>query len=343
MTKINLTGMSLDELEDFVQSIQEKPFRSKQLFAWLYRKDATSFDEMSDLSKRLRLRLNEIACIGTLAEVKTIRSTLSATQKFLFQLSDGERVESVYIPEGNRQTICLSSQVGCALGCTFCTTGKMKFRRNLETWEIISQLQAIQRKLKVNITNVVIMGMGEPFLNYENVIRACHLMNHPDGPAIGHRRIVISTSGIVPAIRRYADEKQPFKLAISLNAPTDYQRDQIMPINKKYPLRELINAAKYYSKKSRLRITFEYVLIADFNDRDQDALQLRQLLKNIPYKINIIPYNESSEKWERPSEERINRFVNALSDMNAVVSVRWSKGADIQAACGQLVAEYVNG
>jgi len=330
--------MSLTELEEFALSIQERPFRAKQLFAWIYRKNVTSFGEMSDLSGALRLRLNDIAFIGSLTERKMVRSTLSATQKFLFQLYDKTHIESVHITEGKRQTICLSSQVGCALGCTFCATGGMGFRRNLEVWEMMAQLLTIQRKLKVNITNVVIMGMGEPFLNYDNVIRACYLMNHPDGLAIGHRRIVISTSGIVPAIRRYADEKQPFKLAISLNAPTDDQRNQIMPINKKYPLQELLNVARYYVKKSRLRITFEYVLISDFNDRLQDAHRLRQLLRDFPCKINLIPYNVSSEKWCRPSEDRINRFIDTLRDMNAVVSIRWSKGSDIDAACGQLAA-----
>jgi 23S rRNA (adenine2503-C2)-methyltransferase len=213
----------------------------------------------------------------------------------------------------------------------------MEFYRNLESWEIIEQFLAIQRLLKVSISNVVIMGMGEPLLNYEAVIRACHLLNHPDGPAVGHRKIVISTSGIVPQIQRFATEHQPFKLAISLNAATDAQRCQIMPIARKYPIAELMAAARDYARLSRLRVTFEYVLLAGFNDQPKDATNLKNLVHGLPCKINLIPYNNIQNPGQVPDNAAVNQFFSYFKDFPAIVSVRWSKGTDIQAACGQLV------
>ncbi|MBN1349802.1 23S rRNA (adenine(2503)-C(2))-methyltransferase RlmN [candidate division KSB1 bacterium] len=339
MKKTNLTGLTADEIEKFVVSLGEKRFRAKQLYSWIYTRLATQFDEMTNLSKDFRARLNEVATIATLEKVKSIRSSESNTQKFLFKLNDGAQIESVFIPEPRRKTVCLSSQVGCALGCQFCATATLGFKRDLKRREIIAQLMAIMREVDEDITNVVFMGMGEPFLNYDEVIAACRLMNHPDGLAVGNRRIVISTCGIVPAIRRFADENQPFKLAISLNAPTDELRNRIMPINKKYPLSTLISAARYYSLKARFRVTFEYVLIAGVNDSVQDARMLRKLLSGFPCKINLIPLNPFSPDWKRPSEDQVNRFAAEFYDMHAVVSVRWSRGADIQAACGQLAAK----
>jgi 23S rRNA (adenine2503-C2)-methyltransferase len=334
----NLKGLTLDELRDFVTALGEKSFRATQLFAWIYRRNGVAFDEMTDISRPFRARLAESATIGALTGVNSITSPNADAQKFLFQLPDGNHVESVLISEDKRQTVCLSSQVGCALGCKFCATATLGFTRNLAVWEILDQFLAIQRLTRVEITNVVIMGMGEPLLNYENVIKACQLLNHPDGPAVGHRKIVISTCGIVPAIIRFADERQPFKLAISLNAPTNTQRNEIMPINKKYPLEQLMDAARYYARKSRLRVTFEYVLLNDFNDRPQDAVELKKLLSGIPCKINLIPYNEIGQDARRPANERIDRFYRHFLDYPAVVSVRWSKGVDIEAACGQLAA-----
>lgn len=338
LTKTNLKGLNLDELREYVTSLGEKSFRATQLFAWIYRRNAVAFDEMTDISRTFRARLAESATLGALSLVQSTASPNADAQKFLFQLADGYHVESVLISDDSRQTVCLSSQVGCALGCKFCATATLGFTRNLAAWEILDQLLAIQRLTQVEITNVVIMGMGEPLLNYENVIKACQLLNHPDGPAVGHRKIVISTSGIVPGIIRFADEQQPFKLAISLNAPTNSQRNEIMPINKKYPLEQLMDAARYYARKSRLRITFEYVLLNEFNDRPEDALALKKLLSGIPCKINLIPYNEIGRDPRRPAAERINQFYSHFLDYPAVVSIRWSKGTDIAAACGQLAA-----
>ncbi|MDZ7262160.1 MAG: 23S rRNA (adenine(2503)-C(2))-methyltransferase RlmN [candidate division KSB1 bacterium] len=336
MNNIKLIGLNLEELERFVLTINEKRFRASQLFAWLYRKAATNFEEMTDLSRGLRAKLTQLAEIGNLTLVKSVHSTSSGVLKFLFELPDGLRIESVFIPEGKRKTLCLSTQVGCALACRFCATGKMGFKRNLTAGEIVGQILFIKRHLETEITNVVLMGMGEPFLNYENVIKACSLMSHPDGLAIGHRKIVISTSGIVPEMVRLADEGHKYRLAISLNAATDEVRNRLMPINRKYPLSELINAAKYYWHKIRLRPTFEYILLAGYNDRTRDAYELRRLVENIPCKINLIPYNHIHGEFQRPTESQILKFAEALYPLSAPVIIRWSKGDDIDAACGQL-------
>lgn len=336
MKKINMTGMTLDEMESLMDSIGQPQYRAAQLFNWIYKRGIVSFHEMTNFAKSLRQQLDELAEIGYVSIEKQATSTDGQTQKFLFKLKDGLCVESVFMIDGKRRTVCLSSQVGCALGCSFCATGKMGFKRNLSAGEIIDQLLAIQRILQVEATNIVIMGMGEPFLNYDEIIKACEIISHDKGIAIGTRKITISTSGILPGIKRFADEGQRFKLAISLNVAEDEMRSHIMPINKKYPLNELINAAKYYAAKSRHRITFEYVMIAGVNDRLEDALKLSKLIAGLKCKINIIPYNSIDEGLLPPSEETINSFIRPFLNMNVVISVRRSKGADIGAACGQL-------
>jgi len=336
MEKINLKGMTLSELENFVKDVGIEPYRARQIFQWIYNKNVTSFEEMTNLSKWLRKKIAEKAEIPILKILRLNRSTKSGTIKFLFQLPDGKAVESVYMPDGSRRTVCVSSQVGCALQCRFCQTGKMGFKRNLKVWEIVDQVLAIERELKVNVTNIVLMGMGEPFHNYENVIRAAELFSHPEGLAIGQRKITISTSGLVPAIRRFTRENRRFKLAISLNATTDSVRSYLMPINKKYPLSELLDAVREYSSVSRNRVTFEYVLISGKNDSVEDARRLQRLLDGIRCKINLIPYNPTLLEFSAPDEETINRFIQELLDFPAPVTVRRSNGDDIDAACGQL-------
>ena len=336
MKKINITGMILEEMESLVESIGQPKYRAAQLFNWIYKRAILSFHEMTNFAKSLRQKLADLAEIGYISVEKQVTSTDDQTTKFLFKLRDGLFIESVFMIEGKRRTVCLSSQVGCALGCSFCATGKMGFRRNLSAGEIIDQLLVIQRTLNVEVTNIVIMGMGEPFLNYDEVIKACDIISHDKGIAIGKRKITISTSGIVPAIKRFADEGLRYKLAISLNTADDVKRSQIMPINKKYPLNELINAAKYYAAKSRHRITFEYVMIDGLNDGIDDALKLAKLIKGLQCNINIIPYNAVDGQQGPPSEETINAFIRPLLNMNVVISVRRSKGVDIGAACGQL-------
>ncbi len=342
MNKTNVTGMTLEQMGFFIESIGQPKYRSAQLFNWIYKRTVQSFDEMTNFSKSLRQQLDNLAEIGYVSVEKQMISADGQTTKFLFKLKDNLCVESVFMIEGKRRTVCLSSQVGCALGCSFCATGKMGFQRNLSAGEIVDQLLAIQRTLNVEVTNIVIMGMGEPFLNYDEVIKACDIISHDKGIAIGKRKITISTSGIVPAIKRFADEGQRYKLAISLNAATNEIRNELMPVNKKYPLNELINAAKYYIANSRHRITFEYVIIDGLNDDIDDALRLAKLINGLKCKINIIPYNSIDEKQKPPSEETINAYIRPFLNLNVVISVRRSKGGDIGAACGQLFHNHKN-
>ncbi len=336
MSKIELKGMTVGEIQEALVPLGVEPYRARQIFQWIYNKNATSFEEMTNLSKSLRQKLSEKAKILTLSPISVRHSSESGTVKFLFRLPDGNAVESVYIPDQKRRTVCVSSQVGCALKCRFCQTGKMGLKRNLTAGEIVDQVLAIERELGVSVTNVVMMGMGEPFHNYENALRAAELFSHPEGIAIGQRRVTISTAGLVPEIRRFTAEKRRFKLAISLNATTNAKRNFLMPINKKYPLEVLLEAVRDYSRQSRNRVTFEYVLLAGENDSVEDARRLRALLKGIHCKINLIPYNPTGPGFQPPSEEKLEIFIRELLDFPAPVTVRRSRGTDIDAACGQL-------
>jgi 23S rRNA (adenine2503-C2)-methyltransferase len=340
MKKTNITGMTLEEMEKLMESIGQPKYRAAQLFNWIYKRGILSFHEMTNFAKLLRQQLDDLADIGHISIEKQLTSTDGQTTKFLFKLNDALCVESVFMIDRKRRTVCLSSQVGCALGCSFCATGKMGFQRNLSAGEIVDQLLTIQRILNVEVTNIVIMGMGEPFLNYDEVIKACDIISHDKGIAIGKRKITISTSGIVPAIKRFADENQRYKLAISLNVADNEIRSQFMPINKKYPLSELIKVARYYAAKSRHRITFEYVMIAGVNDQVEDALKLTKLINDLKCKINIIPFNSIEDQKSLPSEERIEKFIRPFLNLNVVISVRRSKGVDIGAACGQLYYQH---
>lgn len=328
--------MTVQEIQNALDSLGIEPYRARQIFQWIYRKNATSFAQMTNLSKSLRQALSEKADILVLRPLSVRRSSESGTIKFLFALPDGNAVESVYIPDQKRRTVCVSTQVGCALKCRFCQTGKMGLTRNLTSGEIVDQVLAIEREVGVRVTNVVMMGMGEPFHNYENALRAAELMADPEGLAIGQRRITISTSGLVPQIERFTRENRRFKLAVSLNATTNATRSALMPINRKFPLESLLQALRDYSRHSHNRVTFEYVLIADQNDSPKDARRLRQLLKGIHCKINLIPYNPTGPGFQPPSEERLEAFIQELLDFPAPVTVRRSRGTDIDAACGQL-------
>ncbi len=336
MKKRILKGLSKKELIQFVTDLGEKPFRASQIWSWIYQKGANHFNEMSNISLPLRTRLNQSVAIGTIQLKDKQVSSTSKTIKFLWKLEDGQRLESVFIPEGKRRTVCISSQVGCALKCRFCATGQMGFQRDLTAWEIIDQVLGIRREINEQSTNIVVMGMGEPFLNYGNLIKALTIINDPEGLAIGHRKITISTSGIIPQIQRYTREGHPFKLAISLNATTDTLRSKLMPINKKYPLSDLLRAVREYTGKSKKRVTFEYVLLKGVNDTDDDARRLLKLLKQIPCKVNLIAYNPTSDQYQTPDEKRIETFAGIIRPLCAPVTLRLSKGDDIDAACGQL-------
>lgn len=334
--KPDLIGMQREELSAFAASLGEKPFRGKQLFQWIYGRGATDFMEMTNLASGLRERLRATATIASLELVQRQISGRRDAEKFLFRLADGLTIESVLMREGNRHTLCISSQVGCPVDCKFCATGKMGLLRNLSAGEIVNQVLSVRRLSGQPLTNVVVMGMGEPMLNYEALLKACYLMSDEEGPNLAQRHIVISTSGLIPKIRRYTDEGHKFRLAISLNATTDEVRTRLMPLNRKYPIGDLLAAAKDYASACKQPVTFEYVLLAGVNDSLEDAERLKNLVRGIPCKINLIPYNAIDENFQRPAYQRLEAFYRRLQDLRAPVTLRWSKGGDIAAACGQL-------
>ncbi len=337
----NLFGKSLAEMEAFFVSSGEKKFRGAQVFQWMYQRGASSFSEMTDVSKALRERLEETADIHSVRQVQVLKSSEQdglATCKFLFELNDGRKIESVYIPDGERRTVCVSTQAGCAVGCLFCATGWMGFGRNLTAGEIVGQLVHIRTHTDHGITNVVFMGMGEPFLNYDETMKAADILCDGKGPGLASRRITFSTSGIVPNIYRFADEKRPYNLAISLNATTEEVRRRIMPITRKYPLDELMKSVRYLNAKRRDPVTLEYVLLAGVNDTDEDARRLKRLAsEHGRCKVNVIPYNPiEGPSLQRPSQERVDFFMRELSVLHSPLTLRRSRGQDISAACGQL-------
>ena len=283
------------------------------------------------------INLTENYLLNPLKILKVTGAKSATTRKFLLECNDGEKIEAVLMKEQKRITVCLSSQVGCALGCEFCATGTMGIIRNLTVGEIVVQYLLLLKESEKPITNVVFMGRGEPFLNYDNVIKAADLLNHPNGINLGAQHITISTAGIIPQIQQFAVEKQRYKLAISLNGSTQEQRLKTMPIAKKYPIDKLIESVKDYYNARRKLVTFEYVLLAGINDSELDAKRLINLIGNLPCKLNIIPYNEIGGKFNRPNDEKIQEFLGNLLNAPFTVTTRWSKGADINAGCGQLV------
>ncbi len=337
-----LVGLSLEELIALCQEWNEPAFRARQLFHWIYNRQVKDFILMDNLPKTLREKLARQYTLRSLDLVRITQSEQDATQKYLFSTSEGHYLESVLIQDGDRITLCVSSQIGCALDCTFCATATMGFRKNLSVSEIVEQFLQVQDRNLKRITNVVFMGMGEPFLNYTRVIQAAALLNATDGINISARKITLSTAGVVPKIRRFTAEGQRFKLAISLNATTDDQRNSLMPINQTYPLDDLMNAAREYAARSRNRITFEYVLLNQINDTPQDARRLKSLLAGLRCKVNVIPYNEIGGNYTRPSPERITAFLEELKASPFTVTVRWSGGDKIRAGCGQLAVEEVS-
>lgn len=336
--KINIKNLSLSALEKFVLSLGEKEFRARQLARWLYGRGAKSFAEMTDISKKLRAELTARAWISFLEPEKVLTSA-DGTRKFLFRLADGQRIESVLLSERDHLTLCLSTQVGCALNCKFCLTGARGFQRNLHSFEILDQIIAVRATLNPGekIRNLVLMGMGEPLLNYENVLRALEIILSPQGMQFSHRRVTLSTAGIIPVMKKLFTQKKFAKLAISLNATTEEQRTFLMPINRQYPLTELLQVCRQLPLAHREKITFEYVLIQGINDSPEDAHRLASLLKGLPAKVNLIPLNEHpASPFKRPQEETIQKFRQILLTHRFTTVIRQSKGEDILAACGQL-------
>jgi len=359
MPTTNLKGRTLTALEEFALSIGEQRYRGKQLFDWLYAKEASSFEEMSSLSKSLRENLSSNARIESLKLIDQQKSKSDGTTKFLFELEDGKRIESVLIPprtafagaqaiaeeEQKRLTLCVSTQVGCALDCTFCATASMGMSRNLSAGEIVDQLLQVKKISGKRITNLVYMGMGEPLMNYENVMDSAEIIS--TGMRIAARHITISTAGWIPKIKQMADENRKAKLAISLHTLDDAARSDLMPINRKYPLAELLDAVKYYYAKTKQRVTFEYILFSGWNDREEDLRRLIKLSARIPCKVNMIPFHSIlftdptglGAKLHAASTHRMEEFVRRLREANVTVFVRSSAGEDIDAACGQLAVK----
>mgnify|MGYP001420200028 CR=1 FL=1 len=345
VSKTMLKGLTLKELKDFFTAAEEKKFRGEQVFEWLYGHMVQSFDEMSTLPNYLRKKLNLYCELKTLTLVSTQTSQRSGTKKYLFETNDGHLVESVIIPDIKRTTLCISTQVGCPLDCQFCATGLMGYKRNLTSGEIIDQfLLASADYGKNKISNIVYMGMGEPLLNYANTLQTLNIFAEEKTKDISLRRITVSTAGIAPKIIELADSGLKVKLALSLHSLFEETRNKIMPINKKYSITENLEAVRYFAKQTDTRITFEYVMLKDLNDRSDDLNALVRLCKSIPCKINVIPFNSIAHmnptgfaKELEPSQKfRVDEFVKTLRDNGITVIVRYTQGEDIAAACGQL-------
>jgi len=336
--KVDLKNLSPSELESFIASFGKERYRSIQILRWLYQIGIHSFDEMTNLSKRFREELTKVSFISNLHPLRT-EEARDGTKKFLFELEDKNRIESVLIPDKDRLTLCISTQAGCAFGCKFCLTGKMGWKRNLTTSEILNQILGVSETLngKRSITNIVLMGMGEPLSNYENTMKAIKLMLHPDAFKFSSRRVTLSTVGLLPEMEKMAKERIRFRLAISLNATDEATRTHLMPVNPRYPLRKVLDLCRKFPLQPRSRITFEYVMLKDINDSPRDAKKLLKMLRGIPSKVNLIPLNEAPGiPFKRPSDETVREFQEILMEGGLTAIVRASKGAEISAACGQL-------
>lgn len=342
--KTEIKGLLPEELEEALARNGFERFRGRQIARWMYGQGSTDFGEMTNLSMAAREKLSETMSIMSLERVTAEEASDGSAIKFLFGMPDGRRIESVLMREGKRRTLCVSSQVGCPLDCSFCATGKMGLIRNLTPGEIIDQVIQARKHLTDrgdDLTNVVMMGMGEPLLNLEAVTVATRLMNLDYGPSISNRRITVSTAGHVPGIHKLIENGQKVMLAVSLNATTDDLRNEIMPINKKWPIEALLDAAADYQVFNGRRITFEYVLLGGLNDSPDHAKELVRLVKRVPCKINVIPWNPiDGDEYDRPAETAIRAFVETIADAQMTVTVRYSKGTEITAGCGQLYQKW---
>lgn len=335
----SLIGLTAEEIHQELQPFNQPAFRARQIYNWMHYKNADTFEEMTDLTKGFREELAANFNLKTMHLVVHQEST-DGTQKFLWELSDGRQIESVMIPTEERTTVCISSQVGCALACEFCVTGEMGFIRNLSPGEMVEQILQVQKLTRQKVTNVVFMGMGEPFFNYNRVMKACQILADDHGVAIAAKKITLSTSGIIPPIYRFTDEKQPYGLAISLHAANQELREELMPVARRFPLDQLIESAAYYTKAyKRKRISFEYILLDSINDSPQHARQLIKLLSPIRCKLNVIPCNKNDLGFQAPPPERVEEFMHILAQGPFTLTLRQSRGQDITAACGQLYAK----
>lgn len=343
----NIRHLELTDIQDFFKEMGEPGFRATQVYNWLWKKSARSFDEMTNLSKEIRQVLNNSFVIEGGA-VEQSQESKDGTIKNAFRLHDGKRVECVLIPMGKRITACVSSQVGCSLECKFCATARLSRERNLTADEIydevvFSQRQALE-KFNTPLTNIVYMGMGEPLLNYDNVLGSIEKITSPDGLNMSPKRITLSTAGIARMIKKLGDDRARFNLAVSLHAATDEKRSEIMPINKSIPLKELKEALKYYYNSVRMPVSYEYIVFNDFNDTPEDAYKLAEFCKAVPSKVNLIEYNPIEKGgFQQTAPEKLNMFVKFLKSRGIITNVRHSRGKDIDAACGQLANKIGEG
>ena len=338
---MNLTGLERHEVEDAIERLGVPRFHGRQVFHWIHARGVRNFDEMTDLSRDLRAKLSQAFTLeGPGIESRQVSS--DGTTKFLLRLSDGQRIEAVYIPDTPAQTFCISSQVGCAMACGFCLTGKMGLSRHLDAGEIAGQVGLVARETQLagSPFNIVLMGMGEPLHNYDATMKSLRILADEQGLAVHPRRITLSTVGVVPALEKLAREPIMPNLAISLHATTDAQRTAIVPLNRRYDLGALLDVCRRFPLRRRGRITFEYVLLEGVNDTPDDARRLVKLLHGMRAKVNLLPLNEAPGiPYKRPSDARVNAFAKILADRGVTVSVRKSRGRDIRAACGQLIVE----
>ena len=336
MLKDNIKNYNLEELQKIVEDLGEKKYRAEQIFNWIYKENVTSFDDMVNLPQTLREKLKEKFDLH-IFKIITKQESKDGTKKYLFDILDGNAIESVLMEYKHGHTICVSSQVGCKMGCKFCASTGVKFARSLEAGEIVEQLQAIERDTGIKISNVVFMGIGEPLDNFDNVLKAITLINNQKGINIGARHISISTSGIVPKIYELADKNLQCTLSISLHSASNEKRSEMMPINKVYNIEELMKACKYYIEKTNRRISFEYALAKENNDNLEDAKELVKLLKGMLCHVNLIPINKiDNGKFNKSTNENIMKFRDYLNSHGIVATIRRELGSDIDAACGQL-------
>jgi 23S rRNA (adenine2503-C2)-methyltransferase len=338
---MNFAELDRGEIEGALAAMDVPRFHGRQIFHWIHRRGVTDFEQMTDLSQPLRRQLAERFTVGTPA-VESRQTSVDGTTKFLLRLADGRHIEAVYIPDTPAQTFCISTQVGCAMGCAFCLTGKMGLVRNLTAGEIAGQVRVLAHETGLAATafNIVLMGMGEPLHNYDATMKALAILADEQGLGVHPRRVTLSTVGLLPGLERLAQEPLMPNLAISLHATTDSDRTRLVPINRKYDLEALIDACKKFPLSKRRRITFEYVLLEGVNDTPEDARRLVKLLSGIKAKVNLLPLNAAPGiDFGRPSDVRVNAFAKILADRGVTVSVRRSRGRDIRAACGQLIVE----
>ena len=339
---IDLKDFEYAELEEFIVGLGEKKFRAAQIFKWLH-EGVTSYDEMTDISKSLREKLKEISYVSTLEIECKLVSKIDGTVKYLFRLPDGNCIESVVMRYHHGLTICISSQIGCRMGCRFCASTIGGLYRSLTAGEILNQVLFAQKDMGERISNIVLMGIGEPLDNYDNVVKFLHNVNHEKGINIGLRHITLSTCGVVPGIYKLADEDMPITLTISLHAPNDEIRDSIMPINHKYKTDELLKACKYYKEKTNRRISFEYSLISGVNDSFDNAQELADKIKDLQAHVNLIPVNKVEERdFKKGTKAEINSFLKHLTDSGVNATIRRELGSDISASCGQLRKKTMN-